>query len=213
MKWFSFVLLAAMFATASLADNKTSLADFFNDDAQTRKIEKENFERRMRQVREDAAVEAERDRLSRERLDRISEQNKPKLYDLNKVMKWSEVLATPEFKALSKEGKEKTKAAYFDEVIAPHVRASGADVQAERQKFMDKDLPWYELVIRHAADYWPYALTGSVVLIAVIFRRRVAIAGEYAVNNAFRIAALAGALALAVLAMRALQGPLFVFFR
>ena len=67
MKRFIFVLFITAFATTSLADNKASLADFFSDDAQARKVEQENFDRRMRQVREDAAIEAERDRLNRER--------------------------------------------------------------------------------------------------------------------------------------------------
>ena len=218
MKRFIFVLFITAFATTSLADNKASLADFFSDDAQARKVEQENFDRRMRQVREDAAIEAERDRLNRERQVKESGERKQGFHtlvlpDLSKQPKWRDIEAGARFQKLSDAERQALKTKYFDELISPHVLASGGDVATLRQQFMDKDLPWYELAIRRAADYWTYGAIGIAVLLAVLFRRRVAVVGGYVVDNAFRIAALAGALAFMALAIRALQGPIFLFLR
>lgn len=218
MKRFSFVLFVAAFATASLADNKTSLANFLSDDTQSRKDEQENFDRRMRQVREDSAIDAERDRLNRERQVRESGERKQGFHplvlpDLSKQPKWRDIEAGSKYQALSEIEQRELKSKYFDDLISPHVLASGGDVATLRQQFMEKDLPWYELAMRRAVDYWAYGVIGISALLITLFRRRVAVVGRYVVDNAFRIAALAGALAFIVFAIRTLQGPVFVFLR
>ena len=78
------------------------------------------------------------------RLGGISEakaETKQSLPDLAKIPKWGEIAAGKKFQALSGDEQLQVKGKYFDEVIAPHAQAAGADVQAERQKFLAKDAP------------------------------------------------------------------------
>lgn len=58
------------------------------------------------------------------------------LRDLNNTPKWGQIAAGAKFQGLSEAEKQATKARYFDEVIAPHAKAGGADVAAERAKFL-----------------------------------------------------------------------------
>lgn len=58
------------------------------------------------------------------------------LPDLSKQPKWRDIEAGAKFQKLPDAEKQALKSRYFDELIAPHAKAAGADVQAERQKFM-----------------------------------------------------------------------------
>jgi hypothetical protein len=60
----------------------------------------------------------------------------PGLPDLSKQPKWRDIEAGGRFQKLPDAEKQALKAKYFDELIAPHAAAAGADLQAERQKFM-----------------------------------------------------------------------------
>lgn len=175
------------------------------------KIDKENFERRMQELRYEAALQAERDKLDKERQKRLeAERNAavPPLPDLSEVPKWADIERGKKYKALAEPEKQALKAKYFDELIAPH---AGDQAASLREQFMNNGLPWYELAIHRMMDYWAYGAIGVAVFIAFVFRGRVAVAGRYVVDNAFRVAALAAAFSLVAMAIRALQGPLFVF--
>lgn len=63
------------------------------------------------------------------------------LPDLAKIPKWGEIAAGKKFQGLSGDDQLKVKGQYFDEVIAPHAKAAGADVDSERQKFLATDAP------------------------------------------------------------------------
>lgn len=60
----------------------------------------------------------------------------PVLPDLSQTPKWRDIAAGKKYQQLPAADKQKLQAAYFDDVIAPHATASGADVAAVRQKFM-----------------------------------------------------------------------------
>lgn len=60
------------------------------------------------------------------------------LPDLATTPKWSQIAAGKKYNAMPDAEKQSLKAKYFDEVIAPHAKAGGADVAAERTKFLAK---------------------------------------------------------------------------
>ena len=64
------------------------------------------------------------------------EMQAPGLPDLSKQPKWRDIEAGAKFQKLPDAEKQALKSRYFDELIAPHAKAAGADVQAARQKFM-----------------------------------------------------------------------------
>lgn len=58
------------------------------------------------------------------------------LPDLSKVPKWRDIERGAKYQKLPDAEKQALKLRYFDELIAPHAKAAGVDVQAERQKLM-----------------------------------------------------------------------------
>ena len=64
------------------------------------------------------------------------EMKAPGLPDLSKQPKWRDIENGAKYQKLPDAEKQALKSRYFDELIAPHAKAAGADVQAERQKFM-----------------------------------------------------------------------------
>lgn len=58
------------------------------------------------------------------------------LPDLAKIPKWGEISKGQKFMALPDADKQALKAKYFDEVIAPHAKASGANLDQVRQQFL-----------------------------------------------------------------------------
>jgi hypothetical protein len=64
---------------------------------------------------------------------RAPQPNVPARPDLSKAPKWSDIITSPEFAALSPEEKQQGKAAYFDYWMAPH---AGDRVNEQRQAFM-----------------------------------------------------------------------------
>lgn len=58
------------------------------------------------------------------------------LPDLNNIPKWGEIAGSARFKGLDSAKQAEVKGQYFDEVIAPHAKASGANVDQVRQQFM-----------------------------------------------------------------------------
>lgn len=58
------------------------------------------------------------------------------LPDLAKQPKWRDIENGAKYQKLPDAEKQALKSRYFDELIAPHAKAAGADVQAERQKFI-----------------------------------------------------------------------------
>lgn len=58
------------------------------------------------------------------------------LPDLTDIPKWGQIAAGKKYNALPDAEKKSLKAKYFDEVIAPHAKADGADVAAERARFL-----------------------------------------------------------------------------
>ena len=64
------------------------------------------------------------------------EMKAPGLPDLSKQPKWRDIENGAKYQKLPDAEKQALKSRYFDELIAPHAKAAGADVQAARQKFM-----------------------------------------------------------------------------
>ena len=58
------------------------------------------------------------------------------LPDLNNIPKWGEIAGSARFKGLDSAKQAEVKGQYFDEVIAPHAKASGANVDQVRKQFM-----------------------------------------------------------------------------
>ena len=188
------------------ANENTSLPGFFRESEENRTAkelaqEKKNFDRRMRRVKEDAAVEAERARLEAERWQKVQADRQLTLVKQNPipillVPKWVDIVAKPEYSKLSDAQKAEAKAAYFDYYITPHVEGDGGGTRAAfmAHKANDEPSAWTRFqndgAVLWIKRYWPH-LAGVVVAIGgLVFRKRVAIAGGYVVSNAFRIAAL-----------------------
>ena len=62
----------------------------------------------------------------------------PELPDLDKAPKWTDILAKPEYAALTNDEKKQAKERYFDYWIAPH---AGDDEQALRGRFLAEPAP------------------------------------------------------------------------
>lgn len=173
-------------------------------------LEQEDFERRRRELQYEAKLQEEREKLERERLARLAKENSPvssSLPDLDKAPSWAEVQAKPAFKELTPEERTQAKAAYFDYWIAPHAGGRGAEL---RQKFLDADRSLSDRLLQSFVTYWQYSLACLIFLLALFFRKKLTAVGSYLVENAFRIAALAGALMCIALVIRSLNGPIFV---
>ena len=200
-------LALSVYATVAYGANEnTSLPGFFRESEENRTAkelaqEKKNFDRRMRRVKEDAAVEAERARLEAERWQKVQADRQLTLVKQNPipillVPKWVDIVAKPEYSKLSDAQKAEAKAAYFDYYITPHVEGDGGGTRAAfmAHKANDEPSAWTRFqndgAVLWIKRYWPH-LAGVVVAIGgLVFRKRVAIAGGYVVSNAFRIAAL-----------------------
>lgn len=202
----NFLLVLCMIVSAACMAQQVQsdpLRGFF--DETERAAQKANLENRLRMVREDALIQAERDRLEQERWERLHKQNQAATQAHNPP-RWDEIQAKAEFANLSPELQAETKRAYFDRYIAPLVGQAAPDL---RKQFLGQNAPWHQSAIESIKIYWPYIFIAFALLFVVMFRKQVAVAGAYVVNNATRLAALIAAVALLMIAWRSLQGPLF----
>lgn len=200
-----------MQSAANEADNSfgSLLRDY--EKSQTIKQEAEDFERRKRQLQYEAQLQEERDRLDRERRERMAAEDRqtlPSLPDLNKIPKWGQIASGQKYKSLPDADKQVLKNKYFDEVIAPHAKAAGANIEQERLKFLNADTSLVERFLQFLTTYWKYSLTFFVLLPTVFFRKKLLNFGGYLVENAFRISALAVTIMCAVIIIRSFHEPI-----
>lgn len=122
------------------------------------------------------------------------------LPDLRTIPKWSEIAVSEKFMALPNAEKQRLKANYFDEVIAPHAAADGEDVPALRQKFMAQSDARPIDVMK-----WLYVSLAPIIFLLAFWKRSVlASSVSYVVKNGVSIALLLMALSVAAIASRAL---------
>lgn len=127
-------------------------------------------------------------------------QSDSQLPDLRTIPKWSEIAVSEKFMALPNDEKLRLKAAYFDDVIAPHAAADGVDVPALRQKFMaQSDAKPIDVT------KWLYTALAAIVFLLAIWKRSViASSAVYVVKNGVSIALLLVSLSVVAIASRAL---------